>query len=166
MCSGYEEEAFVYLRILAEAKGRAMQVVQDDSGEYARQWLGGKGGKPAKANPELPQEIWTGLSASAHVDVASILRSGLENGRDVPLLRNGPHRFVPRANATLALGGSQAADVMFSLAYLRGIVLPDEEEFIQLVKATLETYAPGEDAEAWTSGQGNVETLRVDRRGR
>ena len=114
----------------------------------------------------LPQEIWTGLSASAHVDVASVLRSGLETGREVPLLRNGPYRLVPRANATLALGGSQAADVVFSLAYLRGIVLPDEEEFSQLVKGTLETYAPGDDAEAWTSGEGDVETLRVDSQGR
>lgn len=78
VCSGYEEEGLVYVRVLAEAKGRAMRVVEDDSGEYARQWLGRRGGKAAQANRELPQEIWTDLSASAHVDVASVIRLGLE----------------------------------------------------------------------------------------
>lgn len=60
---GYEAEVLPYKRMLLELHSRAQRVVDDESGEYARQWLANRAGKPARScSPREGQTSATGRS--------------------------------------------------------------------------------------------------------
>src|SRR4051812_10939684 len=59
IANGYEAESMTYKRTLTEVHSRARLVAADESGSYAREWLRGRAGKPAKAVGGFsPDDLW------------------------------------------------------------------------------------------------------------
>jgi hypothetical protein len=118
---GYQEQAAGYARLLSELLGAAEKVVDDQSGEYAQQWLEGK----TKTGANLAgQQLYGLLSGPAHASVKGILdwltipREG--GNHDVVI---GPERRAEAANATLVYVAGIARDIAARLAALRGVRL-------------------------------------------
>jgi hypothetical protein len=81
---GYEPESMGHKRTVTEAHSRAQRVVGDESGEYARQWLQARAGKPAKAvSGFAPDDFFHMMSHSSHADHRGVreLLGGVEPGR-------------------------------------------------------------------------------------
>jgi hypothetical protein len=125
--AGYEAEAMTYKRTLMEVHSRVRLVVADPSGEYARQWLLGRAGKPAKAVGGFsPDDFWTMLSHSTHADhraVENFLAVSEPDGTTRLLVA--PERRQVVSNATLATFAGETRDVANVIATERGLEIPD-----------------------------------------
>lgn len=72
---GWEAETTPHARTLVEAFGRAQSVERDISGSYARAWLDGKAGTPAREfSKQAANDLWKLMSHSSHAD-----HHGVEN---------------------------------------------------------------------------------------
>jgi len=72
---GYEAETTPHARTLVEALGRAQSVERDRSGSYARGWLEGRAGTPAREfSKQKADDLWKLMSHSSHAD-----HRGVEN---------------------------------------------------------------------------------------
>lgn len=93
--AGYAAEALASIRRLIEAAGHAQRVADDHSGQYAENWIHGRGkaDKPRVAfgDPEDDQ-MWRLMSGQAHAqfDVHAHLSATLQDKRLVHSV--GPHR--------------------------------------------------------------------------
>ena len=95
--SGYAPEALGDLRRLIEAAGHAQRVAEDTSGQYAENWLHGRG-KAGKARAAFGSDreddpTWRLLSSQSHAEFASYASHSAElddERRIIHLI--GPHR--------------------------------------------------------------------------
>ncbi len=125
--AGYEPEALPTMRKLAELRGRAQRVRKDHSGQYAREWLDGRGPGPQRALVDPPKGMWEGLSHFAHADargVETFLVNPDLTGEEQITYFVLPERDPETANGTLAIAGASARDVAEELALERGLTLP------------------------------------------
>lgn len=109
---GYTAEALAFKRIILELHSRARRVASDQSGEYARNWLDGRGGKPSKAVSGFsPSDLWSNLSQSAHADprhVENFLAISEEEGTRIVVA---PERRPEVDNSTLAVFAGEVRDI-------------------------------------------------------
>lgn len=72
--AGYAAEALGGLRRLFEAAGHAQRVAEDASGQYAKNWIYGRG-KPARARvafgPVESEPFWRFMSGESHAEFAT-----------------------------------------------------------------------------------------------
>jgi hypothetical protein len=93
--AGYATEGFAAIRRLFELAGHAQRVAEDASGQYAENWLQGRGraSKPRVAfgDPE-DDPMWKLMSGQAHAEfhIYAHLSTTLDEGRLVHSV--GPHR--------------------------------------------------------------------------
>ena len=145
MVNGYEPETLTYKRTLLELHSRARRIVDDQSGEYARQWLKGRAGKPAGNLRDVPSGMWETLSHSSHADyraVENFLAVSKSDGTGLVLL---PERRADLANATLATMAGEIRDVAGLIAREHDLAIPDWTELSALVKQTLITHLGDDD---------------------
>jgi hypothetical protein len=123
---GYEAETMGFKRTLMEVQSRGERVVNDESGEYARQWLQARAGKPARAvSGFAPDDLFEMLSHSSHAD-----HRGVENFLAVSepdgstRLLTVPERRPEVSNATLIIFASETRDVAVLIANERGLTIP------------------------------------------
>jgi hypothetical protein len=124
--AGYEPETLAFKRLLTECHSRAHAVVAAESGEYARQWLQGRAGKPAKVVEKFsgPEGLFDFLSQSAHADYRAVETwlavSKPEGNTQLMTL---PERRPEVMNATLTVCASESYDIAVLLARERGVSL-------------------------------------------
>jgi len=125
--AGYEPEALPMIRKLAELRGRAQRVRKDHSGQYAREWLDGRGPGPQRALVDPPAGMWEGLSRMSHADARGVetflVNPDLTNEEEINFLVL-PERDPETANGTLALAAGYARDIAEDLALERDLTLP------------------------------------------
>jgi hypothetical protein len=69
--TGYEDQEIGYQRLIDELHNRSQKLAEDESGEYARHWLQGRGlGKGAKL---AGQEFWEFMSGPVHANARAVL---------------------------------------------------------------------------------------------
>jgi len=125
--AGYEPESLPVMRKLAELRGRAQRVQLDHSGQYARDWLDGRGGKHGKALVDPPEGMWEGLSSMSHADARGIetyLVNPDRTDEDQINFFVLPQRDSDSANATLAIAACGSRDVAEALASEHRLILP------------------------------------------
>jgi hypothetical protein len=127
IASGYEQEAMTYKRALMEVHSRAQRVVADQSGSYAREWLRGRAGKPAKAvGAYSPEDLWEMLSHSSHADHRAVENFlAISNDDGTTSLLTTPERRVEVSNSTLAAFAGETRDVAMVLAAEHGLTIPN-----------------------------------------
>jgi hypothetical protein len=122
---GYEPEALTFKRTLSEALSRARRVHDDQSGEYARQWLQGRAGKPQKALLDYPEGLWELLSHAAHVDHRAIENSlAVTDDEGNHRVVVAPERRPVLVNATLVTCAAEARDVAVVIGLEHGFEWP------------------------------------------
>ena len=143
---GYEAEALPYKRVLMELHSRAQRVVDDHSGEYARQWLANRAGKPARSLRDVPDGLWDVLSNSSHADaraVGNFLAVSREDGTSLVVL---PERRPALSNGTLAMMAGEIRDIAMILARENELDIPDGTGLDALVRWAFDTHV-GDDQE-------------------
>lgn len=141
IASGYDDQAVGDVRLISELHGRARKVFEDESGEYARQWIDGRtGGSGAKV---VGQDLWEVLSGPPHPTARATLdwtAVASENGPTLVVL--GPERRPDLSNGTLAFIAGEIRDIGYVLATASGIsgVLPESLDTAILVAH--ERYLP------------------------
>ncbi len=125
--SGYEPEALPMMRKLAELRGRAQRVRGDHSGQYAREWLDGRGPKPQRALVDPPEGMWEALSHMSHADARGVetflVNPALTDEEQVSFLVL-PQRDPETANGTLAMAACGSRDVAEALSLEHELTLP------------------------------------------
>jgi hypothetical protein len=141
--SGYEDQAVGYQRLIDELHNRAKKVLEDSSGEYARQWLLGRGlGKGAKL---AGRDFWDLLSGPVHANARAIfdwLAVSEPDGTTKVVI--GPERRAPVANAALTYMASESRDLAVGLALEAGRSLQLATLDAGL-KASLDQWVPDHD---------------------
>jgi hypothetical protein len=141
--SGYEDQAVGYQRLIDELHNRAKKVLEDNSGEYARQWLLGRGlGKGAKL---AGRDFWDLLSGPVHANARAVfdwLAVSQPDGTTKVVI--GPERRAPVANAALTYIASESRDLAVGLALEAGRSLQLATLDAGL-KASLEQWIPDHD---------------------
>ncbi|HEX3173591.1 MAG TPA: hypothetical protein VHQ43_05160 [Solirubrobacterales bacterium] len=126
IASGYDDQAVGHVRLISELHGRARKVFEDESGEYARQWIAGRaGGSGAKV---VGQDLWEVLSGPPHPSARATFdwtALSPENGPTLVVL--GPERRPDLSNGTLAFIAGEIRDIGYVLATASGLsgVLPE-----------------------------------------
>jgi hypothetical protein len=120
--SGYEDQSVGYQRLIDELHNRAQKVRDDDSGDYARQWLDGRGlGKGAKL---AGQDFWEFLSGPVHANARAVLDwIAISQPDGSAKIVIGPERRPDVANAALTYMASEGRDIANLLARDAGRVL-------------------------------------------
>jgi hypothetical protein len=135
LAAGYEAESMTYKRALMEVHSRVRRVARDESGEYARQWLQGRTGKPAKAVGGFsPDDFWEMLSHSSHADhraVENFLAISQPDGSTK--LVTTPERRVEVSNATLAVFAGETRDVASVVAAEHDLEVPHITEIDEVI---------------------------------
>lgn len=113
--TGYEDQAVGYQRLIDELHNRAQRLVKDESGEYARQWLKGRGlGKGARL---AGQDFWEFMSGPVHANARAVLDwiaiSRADGSTQVVV---GPERRSEVANPALVFMASEGRDIAHLLA--------------------------------------------------
>lgn len=125
--AGYAPEALPTTRKLAELQGRGRRVRADHSGEYARQWLEGRGRGPQASLVDPPEGMWEVLSKMAHADARGVetflTKPNLTDEEQINFYAL-PERDSETANGTLALAGASARDIAEALSLEQGPPLP------------------------------------------
>jgi hypothetical protein len=137
---GYEAEVLAYKRMLLELHSRAQRVVGDESGEYARQWLANRAGKPARSLRDVPDRLWDVLSNSSHADpraVENFLAISRDDGTALVVL---PERRPAFSNGTLAVMAGEVRDLAMILAREHQVEVPDRAELDALIKWAFDTH--------------------------
>ena len=142
---GYEAESMGFKRTLMEAHSRVRKVAADASGEYARRWLQGRAGKPAKAvGPFSPDELWEMLSHSSHADhraIENFLAVSEPDGSTRFLIA--PERRLEVTNPTLAVFAGETRDIANVIAHEHGLTIPHLAELDAAIAAHF-PYAHGD----------------------
>lgn len=113
--SGYEDQSLGYQRLIDELHNRVQKVRKDTSGDYARQWLEGRG--RVKGAKLAGQEFWEAMSGPVHAEVRAVLDwiavTQPDGSAKVVI---GPERRSKVANAALSYMASQGRDIASILA--------------------------------------------------
>jgi len=122
--AGYGAEGFGNLRRVVEAAGHAVKVAEDESGQYATNWLARRGNarSPRRAfGTEAEQrDVWNAMSGLVHANFADFANMSSEIDSDGRLLhRVGPRRVVAMDNATLWLAGRHLCRVLAAAVTIR-----------------------------------------------
>jgi hypothetical protein len=140
-----------FKRTLTEAHSRVRLVLQDASGEYARQWLQGRAGKPAKAVGAFsPDDFWAMLSHSSHADhrgIENFLAISQPDGSTTLLLW--PERRREVSNSTLAVFAGETRDIAVNLAQTRSLEIPNLAE----LDAAIDMHFPFDEPKAKEPGE-------------
>lgn len=144
IASGYEQEAMTYKRALMEVHSRVQRVLADESGSYAREWLRGRAGKPARAVGGFsPDDLWEMLSHSSHADHRAVENFlAISNDDGTTSLLTAPERRVEVSNSTLAMFAGETRDVARALATERGLTIPNLAELDAAIAAQPMWAAP------------------------
>jgi len=123
---GYEAETLGHKRTLMEVHSRAQGVVDDASGEYARQWLQARAGKPAKSvSGFAPDDFFAMLSHSSHADHRAVENFlAVSNPDGSTSLLPHPERRPEVSNSTLITFASETRDVARVIATEHGLTIP------------------------------------------
>jgi hypothetical protein len=144
---GYEPEAMTYKRLLLELHSRAQRVADDKSGEYARQWLAGRAGKPASHLRDVPPGMWETLSHSTHADYRAVENFLAVSKSDSTGLVVKPERCAALCNATLATMAGEVRDIAVILAAEHQLSIPDADALTVLIRGALDIYLDRSDKE-------------------
>jgi hypothetical protein len=146
IASGYEAEAMTYKRTLMEIHSRGRRVVDDASGSYAREWLRGRAGKPAKAvGGYSPDDFWDMLSHSSHADHRAIENFlAISNPDGSTTLLTMPERRQAVSNGTLAVFAGETRDVARLIAAEHDLSIPE----LELLDAAISEHFPWAEGEA------------------
>ncbi len=139
---GYETEVIPYKRMLLELHSRTQRVVDDESGEYARQWLANRAGKPARSLRDVPDGLWDVLSNSSHADaraVENFLAVSREHGAFLVVL---PERRQDFSNGTLAMMAGEVRDIAVIIAREHKLEIPNRTQLDALVRWAFENHLP------------------------
>jgi hypothetical protein len=140
-CSGYGDQAVSQVRVIIELHARARKVIEDESGEYARQWCADRtGGSGARL---IGQEFWEFLSGPPHGAVRAVLDwiaiSKDDGTTDIVL---GPERRPEVANPTLTFLAGTLRDIAHWLATIADAPEVGLEALDAEVKAAYELFLP------------------------
>jgi hypothetical protein len=157
--AGYAPEAFASVRRLQEAAGHAVSVARDETGQYASNWLAGRGkaASPRAAFGTSPEEneVWRLMSNLSHASFAEFTRLASEVDGDQRLVhRVGPHRSPGFDNVVLWLSGRQLVRTLAAVH----IVRPDLDQQRVLAAGTAidaSTDRVARDIEEWRRVLGN-----------
>jgi hypothetical protein len=140
--SGYEDQSVGFQRLIDELHNRAQKVRGDDSGEYARRWLEGRGrGKGAKL---AGQEFWEFVSGPVHANARAVfdwIAVSQPDGSAKIVI--GPERRPEMANPALVYMASEARDLASLLAMEAGVIL-DISNLDARIRQAFETWIPGD----------------------
>lgn len=122
--SGYGPEGFGNLRRVLEAAGHSVNVANDESGQYAANWLAqrGRAGRPRTAFDNTPEQdaIWRLMSGLVHATFADFTNLSADIDADGRLIhRVGPQRAITVDNAALWLAGRQLGRILAAVLRLR-----------------------------------------------
>lgn len=150
IASGYEPEAHGLKRRLTEIHTRAQAIVDDTSGQHARQWLEGKGpSTPGKVAAKYGTvELWDTYSASTHADARGMhwwLLVPTDNGDQKGVLVQ-PHRRPPFGNAILTEIAMETRDLVAVMQAVRGGRVEGLEQLTAVIDEAIDEYyaPPGE----------------------
>lgn len=130
--AGYGAEARPDLRRLREAAGHARGVAADQSGQYAENWLQGKGkaGKPRVAFGVESEGLWKLFSGPAHADFRDYANASAHFDEDNRLIhRIGPQRDLLWDNVTLWLTARTLTSVLAGVIEVHPHI--DEKPFLE-----------------------------------
>ena len=127
IAAGYESEAFGLKRLLTEIHSRTKAIIEDPSGQHARDWLVGPSpGTPRKlVTKHADQEMFDMYSASAHADAQGV--------KDWLVQRTGPRdsgisaapkRRPQFATVILLECAREVRDLAVALASIRSLTPP------------------------------------------
>jgi hypothetical protein len=122
ICTGYVQEAVALKRRITEAAHHTTKVRADSSGEYARQWLGGKASASSKLARSVGQSgrQWDFYSRGAHADARILPMQPEGEGEQVKILLT-PDRDRKAANALLTELAMELTDqIVIAARELRG----------------------------------------------
>ncbi|MDW5595497.1 hypothetical protein VSS74_14200 [Conexibacter stalactiti] len=122
---GYDAEAHVFQRRLAEVRGYLERVIHPTNGvQEARRWLFGQMTKD-QAYSGLSQDVWRALSAPVHADPLAVTDHLLSVRDDGVIERSVlPFRNAEKANAYLIRDARSVRDAALLIAGVAGYQLP------------------------------------------
>lgn len=124
---GYEPEALGLKRLLTEIHARVKTIIEDSSGQHAREWLEGR---PPSTPRKLvakhgDSEVWKLYSESAHADAAAVKSWLLQRGADREWgIIGSPERRPEFANLVIVELAYEVRDIAVALATIRGLQPP------------------------------------------
>jgi hypothetical protein len=124
---GWEAETTPHARTVIEAFGRAQSVERDESGSYAKAWLEGKAGTPAREfSKQKAEDLWKLMSHSSHADHRSVenMYAVTDDDGSASLLVM-PERRPKVSGAILALTAGHIRDVARIVATAFALQIPD-----------------------------------------
>jgi hypothetical protein len=140
-CSGYGDQAVAQVRVIIELHARARKAIEDESGEYPRQWLADRaGGSGARL---IGQDFWEFLSGPPHGTVRAVLdwtAISREDGTTHVVL--GPERRPEVANPTLTFLAGTLRDIAHWLATIANASEDGLETLDAEVKAAYDVFIP------------------------
>jgi hypothetical protein len=143
LSAGYEEQAIGFERLIDELFKRAQKVREDESGEYARQWLEGHGpGTPTKL---VGQGLYETLSGPVHAAARGVfdwIAISREDGSTAVVV--GPERRPESANATLSYMAGEGRDIAGMLAAEAGFEI-DLRDLDRQIHELHDRYLPDTD---------------------
>lgn len=122
---GYDAEAYVFMRRLAEVRGYLDRVTHPTNGaQEAQRWLDGRMTKD-QAYSGLSQDVWKALSAPVHADPLAVTDHLVRVRDDGTVVRNVlPLRNAEQANACLIRDARSVRDTALLIAELAGYEVP------------------------------------------
>jgi hypothetical protein len=146
--TGYEPETLGLKRLLTEAHSRMKAILEDDSGEHARQWLVG----PAPSTPHrlvakhADREMFDLYSRSAHADAEGIkrwlLQPSASNEWDV---LGAPDRWPGFISTVMVEFAFEVRDIAVGLASIRSLTPPGLPALDNAIDAAENLYLVADD---------------------
>lgn len=151
IAAGYEPEAHGLKRRLSEVHARAQAVLDDQTGQHARDWLDGKGPStpPKIVGKWGARDLWETYSASTHADAKGLRWWLMMPVPDAHPDQRGlivqPHRRPEFSNAMLTEVAMECRDLAHALAASRGGQLQGIDELDGYIDRAIAAYmaAPG-----------------------
>jgi hypothetical protein len=148
VASGYEPETLGLKRLLTEAHSRMKAIVEDESGEHARQWLVG----PAPSTPHrlvakhADRETFDLYSNSAHADAEGVKRWLLQP-RDTNEwgVIGAPDRWPAFISIVMVEFAFEVRDIAVGLAAIRDLTPPGLPSLDSAIDAAEKRYLLADD---------------------
>lgn len=117
---GYDDQAVGKVRLIFEVHARAEKTLNDQTGEYAREWLAGRsGGSGARL---VGQQFWETLSGPPHATVRGTLDwTAISNEDGTTEVVLGPERRIQLSNSTLTSLAANIRDIAHMLEVVTGL---------------------------------------------
>jgi hypothetical protein len=145
---GYEPETLGLKRLLTEAHSRMKAILDDASGQYAREWLVG----PAPSTPHrvvakhADREMFDLYSRSAHADAEGIKRWLLQpRSSNEWGVVGAPDRWPGFINTVMVEFAFEVRDIAVGLASIRGLTPPGLAALDDAINAAEKQYLVADD---------------------